>query len=133
MIFLMSEDAVKLLILGLAIIPIFALMLYAIIVALRRSSRINKQRQAEIDADVDTSQIEIFLDVYGGANNIKNVTIQMGRITVDVENLELVRTEELQELGASGVLLVGSSVKCSFGDRAPYIYKILNDGKKVNE
>ena len=54
----------------------------------------------------------------------------MSRVSVAVKDLEKVKTEELKEMGATGVLLVGNVVKCSFGDRAPYIYKLLNEDKQ---
>jgi phosphotransferase system IIB component len=63
--------------------------------------------------------------LFGGEDNIEDVSLQMSRVSVIVKAMDKVKTEELKEMGATGVLLVGNVVKCSFGDRAPYIYKLL--------
>ena len=102
-------------------------MVYAIVVALRRSANRNVLRQQEMSETVDNSQVELFNEVYGGKDNIKDVKREMSRINVTVFDVEKIQLEQLKELGANGVLLVGDVVKCSFGDRAPYIYNILTN------
>lgn len=129
----MSNETITLIILAVAIIPILALMVYAIVVALKRSTKRNELRQKEISATVDDSQVELFNEVYGGKDNIKDVKREMGRIHVTVADIEKVQLEQLKELGANGVLLVGNVVKCSYGDRAPYIYNILTNKEGKNE
>ncbi len=128
-----SSEIWAYIILAIAIIPIIGLMVYAIIVALRRSSKTQKQREKEISESSDDTQIELFMNVYGGKDNIKDVKREMGRISVEVENIEKVDVEELKNLGATGILLVGNVVKSAFGDRAPYIYNILINGKDKND
>lgn len=130
---LISTQEWTLIILAIAILPILGLMVYAITVALRRSAKRNQMRAKEISESVDESQIELFTTVYGGKENIKDVKREMGRISVEVVDIEKVKVEELKELGASGVLLVGNVVKSAFGDRAPYIYKILANGNGEND
>lgn len=127
-----SLDKWALIVLLIAILPIIGLMGYAIFVALRRSVKTQKLREQEIKESTDQTQVELFMKVYGGKENIKNVKREMGRISVEVEDIEKVDVEELKGLGASGVLLVGNVVKCAFGDRAPYIYNILTSGKDNN-
>jgi phosphotransferase system IIB component len=56
--------------------------------------------------------------------------VQMSRISVTVNDLEKVEVEKLKEMGASGILLVDNIVKCSFGDRASYIYNLLKKDDK---
>lgn len=129
----LSAEAVTLIILAVAIVPILALIVYSIVVALKRSSKRNELRQKEISESVDESQLDLFNEVYGGRENINSVKREMGRISVEVKDIEKVQVEQLKELGANGVLLVGNVVKCSFGDRASYIYDILNTGKGNNE
>jgi len=128
-----SSEIWAYIILAIAIIPIIGLMVYAIIVALRRSLKTQKQREKEISESSDDTQIELFMNVYGGKDNIKDVKREMGRISVEVENIEKVDVEELKNLGATGILLVGNVVKSAFGDRAPYIYNILINGKDKND
>ena len=129
----LGPSEITLIILAVAIVPILALIVYAIVVAIRRNNKRSKLRDKEISESVDVTQIELFNEVYGGKANIKAVKRELGRISVEVEDIEKVQVEKLKELGANGVLLVGSEVKCSFGDRASYIYNILMDGNKDNE
>jgi PTS system D-glucosamine-specific IIC component len=129
----LTPEEITLIILAVAIVPILALIVYAIVVALRRSSKVIYERAQEISTSDDTSQVELFREVYGGVDNIKKVYKERGRISVQVIDIEKVQVEKLKELGANGVLLVGDTVKCSFGDRAPYIYNILTFGQNQNE
>ena len=125
-----SADSLTYIILAIAIVPIIILMVYAIIVALRRSNQRNEQREKEIGESTDESQIELFTTVYGGKENILDVNRELGRISVTVRDVEKVDLERLQELGANGVLVMGKIVKSSFADRASYIYKILAGDEK---
>ena len=49
----------------------------------------------------------------------------MSRLTVTVKDIELVKPEAIKENGATGVLLVGNQVKCSFGEKAEEVSKLL--------
>ena len=49
----------------------------------------------------------------------------MSRVTVTVKDIELVKPEVIKENGSTGVLLVGNQVKCSFGEKAEEISKLL--------
>lgn len=131
--FLLSEDTWSLIILGICIIPILILMLYAITVAIRNAGRKAEKREEEIRTDEDDTQRELFMKVYGGEDNIESVDRELSRISVKVKDIEKVSSEELKNLGANGVLLVNDVVKCSFGDRAPYIYRLLVKKEGKNE
>jgi len=121
-IFLASETFVYLLL----IIPI-AIILILVVVA--SAIRFKKYRDFNKEVDknkaVDPEQQEIFFKSYGGKDNIINVSHELSRITVEVKDIELVNLESLQALGAKGVLVMGNTVKASFGDRASYVYNIL--------
>lgn len=130
MLFLMTTDDIALIVLAICILPIIILMVYAIIVALRKNRIKSAEREKEIRASDDDSQKKLFIDLFGGADNIESVAVQMSRVSVTVKALDKVKVEELKEMGATGILLVGNVVKCSFGDRAPYIYKILTAVKQ---
>ncbi len=125
----LSYTQVTLIILALAVLPIMGLMVYAIIVAIRNSTKRAEARKQEISETHDESQAELFFEVYGGRENIVNVERQLSRVSVTVNDVEKVEVEKLQELGASGVLIVGNMIKCSYGDRATYIFNILNEGE----
>ena len=49
----------------------------------------------------------------------------MSRVTIEVNDIELINGEILKEIGASGVLLVGNKVKCSFNENAKEVQKLL--------
>lgn len=127
-----SQRELSIIILAILIIPIFLLMVFAIIMAFRRSRKQELERNEEVSQSTDDSQRDLFLSVYGGVDNIIEVTRQLGRISVVVEDMEKVQVEQLKELGANGVLLVNNIIKCSYGDRASYIYDILKRGKNEN-
>jgi PTS system D-glucosamine-specific IIC component len=108
MLFLLTKDDVALIILAICILPILILMVFAIIIAIRRNRDRGRKRDIELKANVDDSQKLIFLNAFGGKDNIIDVMVQMSRVSVTVVDLEKVQVEELKEMGASGVLLVGN-------------------------
>ena len=68
---------------------------------------------------------EEFLNAYGGSDNVLEVAIERQKITVKVKDIDKVQGEELKNLGASGVLLIGNEVRASFSDRAQYVYDLI--------
>ena len=124
--FLATRENIAIMILLLCVVPILILMVIAIIIAIRRSIRVNKERNLNIQGEeIDLEQQKLFFNAYGGKDNVLDVIKEMNRITVRVEDMDLVNSEELKNLGATGVLLVGDSVKSSFGDRASYVYNLI--------
>lgn len=122
--FSMSDFMLWLLIVPLAII--FALIIVATIIRIRKQVRYNKYKPS--DALID--QVAPFLLAYGGKDNITSVSQAMSRVSLDVKDIQLVDGEALKELGATGVLLIGQTVKCSYGDRAEAIYNMLKEATK---
>ena len=102
--------------------PILILLVVATIIALvKRIKLARKYPNAKIKLeDVNLEYVEAF-----GENNIVDVSMEMSRITVTVKDVDGVNPEKLKELGASGVLLVGSMVKCSFKENVEAIYNTL--------
>lgn len=102
--------------------PILILLVVATIIALvKRIKLARKHPNAKIKLeDVNLEYVEAF-----GENNIVDVSMEMSRITVTVKDVDGVNPEKLKELGASGVLLVGSMVKCSFKENVEAIYNTL--------
>lgn len=119
--FLMDNNDVALLLLGVCIIPIAILFIVAIILSLRNA----KKKNATKEIKADESQKDIFLEAYGGKDNIESSLLERGKVKVVVKDIDLINGDKLQELGATGVLLVGNEVRCSFGDTAEYVYKLL--------
>ncbi|HBP25824.1 MAG TPA: hypothetical protein DD618_02605 [Acholeplasmatales bacterium] len=129
----LDNSVLALIILAVCVLPIIVLMIYAIIAALRKRSKLSKTQQGEILVSSDDSQKQLFFRLYGGRDNIASVSQEMSRLTVSVKDLTKVLIEELKEQDANGILLAGNTVKCSFGDRAPYIYELLKDFEQHHE
>ena len=117
-----STETLALILLGICVLPIGALIIFTVVKTIINAKKSFSKKE---NNEVSLEQRLVFQEAYGGENNIKNVNIEMNRVIVDVEDIELVNGEKLQELGATGVLLVGNTVKCGFGDRAKNIYNII--------
>lgn len=106
------------------LVPIFVLLVIATIIGVTRRIKMAskyKKNNVYIDEGLRTSLLEAF----GNQDNISQVEVEMSRLTVTVKDIELVNAENLKSLGANGVLLVGNKVKCSFGEKAEEISKLL--------
>ena len=121
MMFLLSTQQWTLILLAVCVVPIAVLIILAIILRIKNSV---KKRTVESD-EVDSEQRLVFLEAFGGEDNFINVSQERIKVIVKVKDPELIQGEKLQELGAKGVLIVGNEVRCSFGDRAEYVYKTL--------
>jgi len=130
MIFLLSSaHSWTIIILAICILPIIILMGFALYMAIKKRRTQSIKRNMEVELSEDLSQKELFYRIFGGEDNIENVVKELSRISVKVKDIDKVLVEELKNTGAKGVLLVDNIVKCSFGDRASYIYKILSSYK----
>lgn len=121
--FLLSTEQVTLILLGVCLLPIAAVIIFALIKTIKFAKK--KQSFIEEESENTIEQKAVFYEAYGGESNVKEIVNEMSRITVTVEDIDLVNTEKLKELGATGILLVGNQVKCGFGDRAKNIYNIM--------
>ncbi|MGD9604737.1 MAG: hypothetical protein AB7V00_01115 [Bacilli bacterium] len=128
-----GKETLVLILLALCLLPIIGLMLYAIIVALKKRNKLSQAQQVAIAQDTDTTQSQLFFQLFGQKDNIVAVTQEMSRVSVQVKDLSKVSLEELKNQGATGILVVGDTVKCAFGDRAVYIYNILKEFSKNDE
>lgn len=108
------------------IIPVFVLVVIALIQATRKQVKNNKTLKSNLEHGVvDLEQQTMFLEAYGGRNNIVDTAMDQSRITVKVKDVDKVDVYQLQSLGASNVLITQTNVKCSFQERAPFVYKLL--------
>ena len=78
-----------------------------------------------LSSNIDNAFYKEVVKYLGGLDNIKEVSFLNSRLYVVLNDYDLLKYEKLQELGATGVLLVGNTVKCGFGDRAKNIYNII--------
>ncbi len=119
--FLEKGDTLGLIIAIVLTSAILVLALVAVIVAIVKNTKKANQRKKKIESEGRNLElIEAF-----GESNIKDVEMEMSRITITVKNVEIVNAEKIKELGASGVLLVGDKVKCSFKEKVEEIYNEL--------
>ena len=63
MLILLTNDDIALIILGICILPILILMVYAIIVALRKNRARSREREESIRVSEDDSQRQLFLEL----------------------------------------------------------------------
>lgn len=121
-----DNQAITLILLALCIIPIAILGIWAIVKSVKVRKAKSKEYQENIShEDVDLEQRGIFYEAFGGEENVLEISVEMNRLTIKTVDINKVNGERLKELGATGVLLVGDLVKVSFGDRAKYIYKLM--------
>lgn len=106
------------------IVPIFVLLIIATIIGVTKRIKMAskyKKNNTYVDEGLRNNLIEAF----GKQENIIEVEVEMSRLTVTVKDIDLVNPDSLKENGANGVLLMGNKVKCSFGDKAEEISKLL--------
>ena len=107
--------------------PILILLVIATFIALKKRIKLAKKYSKIKNQELNNEYAAAY-----GKDNILSVSMEMSRITVSVKDVDLVKPERLKELGASGVLLVGNQVKCSFKENVEGIYKSIK-GSVVNE
>ncbi len=100
---------------------VFGIMIAAIITRIVKVVKKNKNKSKGIDFE----QQMVFLEAYGGKDNIVNVNNEMSRVIVEVKDVELADPLKIKELGATGVLISGNIIKASFQERAKYITELL--------
>ena len=119
--FLEKGDLVGLIIAIVLTSAILVLALVAVIIAIVKNTKKANQRKKIIESEGKNLEL---IEAFGEAN-IKDVEMEMSRITITVKNVEIVNADRIKELGASGVLLVGDKVKCSFKENVEEIYNEL--------
>ena len=105
------------------VVPILILAVVASVIAIKKRKK-NFKLSKDIKIDYDAVQTNELSNLFG-VDNIIDVSVDMSRVTVEVKDIDLVDAIGLQEYGASGILLVGNKVKCSFKDDADNIADIL--------
>ena len=121
-----NNEALALILLAICVLPIAGLIVYSFVRVILNKKKQGEEQQKIIDSqEKDLEQRAIFYEAFGGEGNVASLANEMNRIIVTVEDIELVNTERLQELGSTGILLAGNTVKCGFGDRAKYIYELM--------
>jgi phosphotransferase system IIB component len=107
------------------LVPIFVLLIVATIIGVTKRIKMASKYKKGKNTFVNEELQKNLLEAFGNKENITEVGVEMSRVTVTVKDIELVKPEVIKENGSTGVLLVGNQVKCSFGDKAEEISKLL--------
>lgn len=75
----------------------------------------------------DQQQILRLEAAFGGRDNIENVDACITRLRVTVKNLAAVNSEQLQNEGAAGVIILGKQVHAIFGKQSDALRKQLDE------
>ena len=129
MMFLLSTQQWTLILLAICVVPIAVLILLAIILRIKNSVKKSKK----VEATPNDEQRLLFLEAFGGEDNYIDSTLERIKVIVKVKDPDLIQGDKIQELGAKGVLIVGNEVRCSFGDRAEYVYNTLSSKAPVEK
>ena len=107
------------------IVPVCLIVILAIVafvIRLTKTIKLNRKGKNKVEVSED------ILLAYGGKDNIKAVSKEMTRLTVEVIDLEKVNPERIKELGAKNVLIMGNQIKSTF-EAIEDAYASLNGGK----
>ncbi|MDD3383075.1 MAG: hypothetical protein PHT83_06240 [Bacilli bacterium] len=115
----LTSDQLVWMLLSAFVLPIFALIVVALVVKFSKITKTN------VKLTVPDDQNELFEETYGGKDNIIEVNKELNRVSVMLQDVEKVDLEKLKELGADGILVAGNTIKCSFKERSENIYQIL--------
>ena len=63
----------------------------------------------------------------GGSDNIESYEFNKSRFVVNVKNVSLVNKEEIQKMGAQGIVEIGNQLKIIIGENAHELERQIND------
>lgn len=79
---------------------------------------------------VDDTFMNTLIENYGGISNITLVEIENSRLKITVENLDIVKLDDLKEQAQSGIFVTGNTVKTLYKLSSEQIKKILDERLK---
>lgn len=91
-----------------------AAILISIVLYLTCGLRSKREKKDKDKIIVDDTFISSLLVSLGGIENIKNVSIDNGRVKFVVEDLELLNQEIIKQISTSGAFISGKNVKLLF-------------------
>ncbi|MEF3092408.1 glucose PTS transporter subunit EIIB [Raoultella sp. WB_B2P2-3] len=77
-------------------------------------------------SDMEKQQVQSLISAFGGEENIVNVDACITRLRVTVNNLAVVDSQALQQLGALGVIILGQQVHAIFGKQSDTLRQLLD-------
>lgn len=90
--------------------------------------RFKREKKSNIEhVVVDDVFIDLLIVSLGGKDNIKNLSLDNGRVKFLVEDLELLNYDKIKEVSTSGAFISGNNVKLLFKYDSELIVKTLNE------
>jgi len=77
------------------------------------------------DLLVTDAEIDTIIQLFGGKDNIVDITKEGARFTFTLKNVELCNLEAIKKLGATGVFISGTNVKLIFPFNADRIIESI--------
>ena len=97
---------------------LIALILVLLAIAITRA----KKKDFKIDANK-------LVELLGGKDNIVDYEFNKSRFIVTLKDVSLAQKEEIQKLGARGIVEIDNQLKIIIGDNADQIKKCIKDLK----
>lgn len=79
---------------------------------------------------VDDTFMNTLIENYGGISNITLVEIENSRLKITVEDLDIVKLDDLKEQAQSGIFVTGNTVKTLYKLSSEQIKKFLDERLK---
>lgn len=111
---------VYILIVGGAILALFGVSLPLII----------KSKKKEPKIKIDDEFITKLIMALGSLTNIKNVSVDNGRLKIEVNDLDVVDSNSLKDMNSNGVFITGNNIKLLFKYDSNTIKNALNSRLK---
>ncbi|HAZ14173.1 MAG: PTS glucose transporter subunit IIBC [Bdellovibrionales bacterium GWA2_49_15] len=114
-----SSNALWFLVIG----PIWGLLYYGLFTfVIKKFDLKTPGRETDLGAEEvseeGTELTPLLVHAFGGAGNIRTLDACITRLRVEVADMNLVNSEALKSLGASGVVKIGNGVQAIFGTRS---------------
>jgi len=104
------------------------ILILSIILYFTCGFRFKREKKSNIEhVVVDDVFIDLLIISLGGKDNIKNLSLDNGRVKFLVEDLELLNYDKIKEVSASGAFISGNNVKLLFKYDSELIVKTLNE------
>ena len=106
----------KEIIIGLISSIVIVLMIFFVIVLVKKR---NKSKEI--------SEFPMLLEALGGIQNISNISINGSRISMNFENKDSVKKDQIKENGVETIVISNKKITLVVGKNAPIIYKYLQE------
>ncbi|MFM2484924.1 glucose PTS transporter subunit EIIB [Celerinatantimonas yamalensis] len=77
---------------------------------------LSHQNQHHLSTPIDLDDdCKVLINAFGGKDNIQSIDACLTRLRVKVSDLSLIHTEQIQSIGARGVIIIDHEVQAIFG------------------